>query len=140
MDRKVSLAGADAVHRLKWRLQGFVGDALGLSSVTPPEIYLETMAQMIRAIADQGAVPVVLSPFVFGGQRSDRLARKCVASLQPVVAAMPAARYVNVYAALDRHPRRLMLLGDGTHLSVQGQAVAGECLAAVLAPIIRERK
>jgi hypothetical protein len=47
--------------------------------------------------------------------------------------------YVDVYSALDRHPRREMLLSDGTHLTLKGQAIVGECLAAALAEIIRAK-
>lgn len=121
-------------------MRGTIGDVLRLAPVTNPDIYLETMNQIVRAISEHQAIPVVLSPFVFGGQRSDRLARACVPRLQKVVAAIPRAHYVDVYAALDKHPRRRMLLADGTHLSLEGQAIVGECLFAALAKVIRDKK
>jgi lysophospholipase L1-like esterase len=139
VDRKVSTAPASTAHQLRWSLRGIIGDLLRLTPVTPPEIYLDTLGRIVRAIAGHQAVPVVLSPFVFGDGRSDRLARACVPRLQQVVAAIPNARYVEVYSALDKYPRRQMLLGDGTHLSLRGQAVVGECLFTALAMIIRDK-
>jgi lysophospholipase L1-like esterase len=138
VERKVSATPATAAHQLRWRLRGILGSLLQLTPVTPPDIYLETMGQMVRTIAAANVVPVVLSPFVFGSSNSDRVARACVPRLQSAVAAVPGAHYVEVYSALDKFPRRQMLLGDGTHLSLQGQAVVGECLFAALAKIIRD--
>lgn len=139
VERKVSPEGANAVHQLRWRVRGIIGDVLRLNPVTPPEDYLETVGQMIRAIADHQAVPVVLSPFILGAQRSNRIARACVPRLRQMVAAIPGAHFVEVYSALDKHPRRQMLLRDGTHLSLEGQVVVGECLFAALATITRDR-
>ena len=137
--RKARADSAGPLHQLKWLSQGIIGDRLRLTPVTPPEVYLETMGQIVRTISEHQAVPVVLSPFVFGGRRSDRLARDCVPRLQQVVAAIPNAHYVEVYSALDQQPRRTMLLGDGSHLTLKGQAVVGECLLASLAKIIANK-
>lgn len=80
--RKVGTASASAVHSLRWLMRGVVGDALRLTPVTNPEIYLETMNHVVQTISESPAIPVVLSPFVFGGHRSDRIARACVPRLQ----------------------------------------------------------
>jgi len=135
--RKVSSASANVVHQLRWGVRGILGDLLQLPPVTAPEIYLETMNRMIRAVAEKPAIPVLLSPFVFGGHRSDRLARECAARLRQVVAVIPSAHYVDVYTVLNHRPRHQMLLSDGTHLSLQGQAMVGDCLFAALAKIVR---
>ena len=103
------------------------------------EALLETMDRMVRMISDIHALPVVLSPFVFGAQRSNRIARGCVPRLRQIVAAIPGAHYVDVYSVLDQYPRREILLADGTHLSLKGHAVVGECLAPVLAEIVRDQ-
>jgi lysophospholipase L1-like esterase len=130
---------ANLVCQLRWRIQSLIGDGLRLSPVTAPEIYLACMSRMVQMIAEHQAVPVVLSPFVFGAQRSDRIARHCVELLQQAVATVPTAQYVDVYSALDQFPRREMLLSDGTHLTLKGQAVTGECLFTVLNRVVRER-
>jgi len=80
--RNVSTANPVLTDRLRWQVQSFVGNALGLAPVTMPEVYLQTMEQIIRALAEQNIIPVVLSPFVFGGQRSDRIARDCAVKLK----------------------------------------------------------
>lgn len=131
---------ATVVDRLRWFGQGIIGDLLRLPSKTVPDIYLETMDQMTRAVLEHGAIPVVLSPFIFGGQRSDRIARDCTQCLQRLLATIPNAHFVDAYSALDRYPRGLMLLGDGMHLTLKGQAVVGECLFASLLTISREQQ
>jgi lysophospholipase L1-like esterase len=131
---------AGLVHLLKWRARGLVGDLLQLKSVTLPEIYLDTMDQMIRTVAAHSAIPVVMSPFVLGSQRSDRIARRCVARLEKVAAAVPTAYYVEAYSALDKFPRREILLKDGKHLTIQGQVVVAELLFTVLGRVLRERE
>jgi lysophospholipase L1-like esterase len=134
--RKTSANPATQLDRLKWLCQGFLGNALSLTPVTPPEIYLENMNLLIRTLLEHRVIPVVLSPFVFGGQRSDRIARDCAGRLQQSMAAFPKAVYVDAYAALDRHPRWRMLLGDGTHLSIEGQKVVGDALFLCLKKLI----
>jgi lysophospholipase L1-like esterase len=98
------------------------------------------MEYMVRAVAANHAIPVVISPFVLGAQRSNRIARRCVSLLEKRVAAAPDACYVAAYPALDRLPRRQMLLQDGSHLSIQGQAVVAECLWPVLTRVLREQR
>ncbi|MEY4917468.1 MAG: hypothetical protein RL616_1381 [Verrucomicrobiota bacterium] len=136
VQRKVSTASPSMTDRVRWLARGIIGNALQLTSVTPAEIYLETMDQIVHAIAEHGAIPVVLSPFVFGGHRSDRIARNCVSPLEKIVSAIPKAYFVNAYAALAAQPRREMLLRDGSHLSLKGQAVVADSLFAALAKIV----
>jgi lysophospholipase L1-like esterase len=131
---------AGPVRPLHWHLQGLIGDLLQLPSVTAPEAYLEAMNQMIRTVAAYDAVPVVMSPFVLGSPRADRIARQCVPALAKVVAAVPGARYLEVYSILDEFPRREILLRDGTHLTIQGQVLVSEGLFTVLARLLREQE
>ena len=122
--------------RLRWLFQGAVGDVMRMAPVTPPEIFVESMTQFTRALLEHQVVPVILSPFVFGGLRSDRIARDCANRLRQAVVTMPKAVFVDAYAALDRHPRSLMLLADGMHLSLEGHKVVGEALFLRLKDIV----
>ena len=131
-----SVAPATLISRVRWQFQGLAGDALQLKPITPVELYLETMAGMVRTLLANNIVPVVVSPFPFGSRRSDRNARYCVGRLQEILATLPQAHFVNAYAALDRHPRHRMLLADGGHLSLAGQQVVAEELLGVLKRII----
>lgn len=115
-------------HRLKWRLRALLGDALQLPPVTPPDVYLATLTQLARSLVAHRVTPVVLTPFVFGGRRSDRFARSCAGRLPALLAAVPGALCVDAYSALNRAPRNEMLLADGTHLSLAGHRVLGETL------------
>lgn len=129
---------ATLAYQLRWRLRGLIGDVFQLNPVTSPALYLSSMSRMVEAIAASQAIPVVLSPFVFGAQRSNRIARQCVPMLRQAVECVPMARYMDVYSALDRFPRREILLSDGTHLTLKGQAILGECLFTALSQIVRE--
>ena len=99
VSRTVSTANPGLADRVKWLACGIIGDALRLGPVTPPEIYLPTMEEITRAIAAAGVTPVILSPFVFGSRRSDRLAHDCSGRLQKIIAAIPAAHFVDAYSA-----------------------------------------
>jgi lysophospholipase L1-like esterase len=136
--QKKSIVPATPLYQLRWRLRGIIGDVLRLPSVTLPAAYLDCLDQMIRAIAAHSAIPVVLSPFVLGAQRSNRFARACAPRLREIAAAVPTARFVDVYSALDRHPRRKILLSDGTHLALAGQKIVGDCLCDALREIVRD--
>lgn len=132
--------GSEPVHRdvseklpsisdwFRWQIQGLIGDIRRLPPVTPLETYLQTMEQLVRTLSEHQIIPVVLSPFVFGGWRSDRFARTAAGRLQKLLSSFPGAIYVDAHAALNRHPRRKMLLKDGSHLSRAGHQIVAEVL------------
>ena len=126
--RNVSIANPVLIDRLRWQIQSLVGDAFGLAPVTDPTVYLQTVEQIARSLAEQNIIPVVLSPFVFGGRRSDRIARDCAVKLKQRMAQVPKAVFVDAYTALNEHPRSRMLLRDGSHLSIQGHLVVADAL------------
>ena len=134
-----SVKPATLSARLRWQAQGLLGDLLQLEPVTPVDTYLETMKGIIRTLLEHQIRPVVVSPFVFGGRRSDRNARYCAGQLKTFVAAQPGAVFVDAYAALDREPRHRVLLADGGHLSLAGQQVVAEVLLAELRSIVLAR-
>jgi lysophospholipase L1-like esterase len=115
-------------NRLIWQLQGLTGEGLQLQPVTPPPVYLKTMREITQAILDHQVIPVVMSPFVFGGSRSDRFASECNTKLKQIFAEMPKVIYVDAYTALAMHPRHRMLLADGTHLSLLGHRTVAKVL------------
>ena len=131
-----SVAPATLISRIRWQIQGLLGDVLTLEPVTPVEIYLETMAGLVRMLLENNITPVVVSPFVFGSRRSDRNAHYCAGRLKELLITLPKAHFVDAYAGLNRHPRHQMLLADGGHLSLLGQKVVGEELLAVLKRIV----
>lgn len=134
--RSVSNTSPNLIHRLNWQVQGLVGDALRLTSVTPPELYLETMQGIARTLVEHQILPVVMSPFIFGGRRSDRFARECTGNLERALAKIPQASFVDAYSSLARHPRHRMLLSDGTHLSLAGHRIVADVLFSHLDSII----
>jgi lysophospholipase L1-like esterase len=134
--RTVSNKPPNLTNRLVWKFQGLIGDWLRLSPVTPLKVYLETMQGIARTLLDHGIIPVVMSPFVFGGTRSDRFARACNLRLKQSLATLPQAVYVDAYSNLDRHPRHRMLLSDGTHLSLSGHKIVADVLFPLLQSIV----
>jgi lysophospholipase L1-like esterase len=127
---------ATALHVIKWKFQGLVGDILRLSPVTPVDTYLESMIELVRTLRQNQVIPVIMSPFVFGGSRSHRIARQCARRLQAAVANVPGAFYMDTFSALDRHPRSSMLLADGVHLSLAGQKIVAGVLSSSLKAIL----
>jgi lysophospholipase L1-like esterase len=138
--RAVSDAMPGMMDWCRWQFQGLIGDLRQLKPVTPVEEYLQTMEKMTRAMLENGIVPVVMSPFVFGAGRSDWMARTAARRLQTMITALPGAVYVDAYAALARHPRRQMLLRDGTHLSLAGHRVVAETLRPHLQTVLQNWK
>ncbi len=134
--REVIIQSPSLVDRWRWAFRSLVGDGLRLAPVTAPEIYLETMTQIARTLLEHQVIPVVMSPFVFGGGRSDRIARDCANRLRESLSGLPGAVYVDAFGALDRHPRRRMLLVDGLHLSLEGQRVLAEALYPCLKNLV----
>jgi lysophospholipase L1-like esterase len=137
--RRVSSQSPSLKNRLLWQFQGLVGDALRRKPVTSPAVYLETMQQIAQTLLDHQVIPVVMSPFVFGGRRSDRFARECGLRLQVSLAKLPKAVYVDAYSALARHPRHRMLVADGTHLSLSGHRVVASTLLPHLKSLVDGR-
>ena len=134
--RKVSSESPRLMNRLIWQIQGLVGDGLQLKPITPPAVYLATMGQITRTFLDHGVTPVVLSPFVFGGRRSNRFAHECTLGLQELLAKSPQTVYVDAYSALARHPRHRTLLSDGTHLSLLGHRIVASALFTQLKSVV----
>jgi lysophospholipase L1-like esterase len=134
--RDVPVQSPKMVDWCRWQMQGFIGDLRGLHPITPLETYLQTMEKIVRSLKEHQIIPVALSPFIFGSRRSDRLARAAAGRLQAMLAALPGAVYVDAYSALNSHPRRKMLLKDGTHLSLAGHQVVAEVLAPCLKTLV----
>ncbi len=86
------------------------------------------MKQIVEKTLQHQIVPVVMSSFVCGDRRSDRFARKCSNQLQQYMTTQPRVAFVDAYSTLDQHPRKRMLLGDGTHLSISGHKVVADVL------------
>lgn len=133
--RKVSCEPPNLINRLIWQVQGLVGDGLQLEPITPPAVYLATMAQITQQLLDHGVTPVVISPFVFGGRRSDRIAEECHAKLHESGELHPT-EYVDAYSALAQHPRHQTLLADGTHLSLTGHRIVAGVLFTKLKSLV----
>jgi lysophospholipase L1-like esterase len=138
--RAVSVQMPTTVDWCRWQLQGLLGDLRRLEPVTPLETYLATMEQIAGTLLEHGITPVVLSPFVFGAARSDRLARAATRQLSAPLSARPGIFYVDAYAALDRFSRRQMLLKDGSHLSLAGHRVVAEALVPHLKNALLSRE
>jgi lysophospholipase L1-like esterase len=134
--RETSTKPASLPYRLKWIIRETIAEVLRLPPVTPPEIYVETMTSIAQKLLEHQVVPVVMSPFVFGGRRSDRIARDCSERLKRALAKYPKAVYVDAYAELDRYPRWEMLIYDGSHLSIEGQIVVAGTLYLSLKNIL----
>ena len=135
--RKVSSESPSLMDRLIWQVQGLVGDGLRLKPMTPPAVYLETMGEITQTFLAHGITPVVMSPFVFGGRRSNRFAGECNVTMKRSLAELPEAVYVDAYSTLARHPLHQTLLADGTHLSLLGHQIVATTLFAHVKSLVK---
>lgn len=110
-----------------WQIRGAVKWAARLQPSVNIDSYAAAMRRIAACIAES-AVPVVLSPFVLGDEYSNAAARRHGLAVREALRSVPQAVFVDAWAALMKHPRRMVLLKDGFHLSARGHAVVAEAI------------
>jgi lysophospholipase L1-like esterase len=103
--------------------------------MTPLENYLTAILEMVDECRDAGSAVVVLPPFVMGGGRSNRFARRYTRALEEQLSEVPGAWFLDAHSLLSQEPRSEMLLRDGFHLSARAHQKLGVALGQVLAKV-----
>jgi hypothetical protein len=101
--------------------------------------YLNAHLSMVYECRVAGSGVVVVSPFVMGGGRSNRFARRYAAALSEQLPRSQDIYFMDAHAVLSQLPRHQMLLGDGFHLSPLAHQKLGAALTSVLAEAARRR-
>jgi lysophospholipase L1-like esterase len=103
--------------------------------MTPLESYLTAFLNMVDECRDAGSTVVALSPFVMGGGRSNRFARRYTRALEEQLSRIPGAYFLDAHSLLSQERRSEMLLRDGFHLSARGHQKLGLALGQLLAKV-----
>ena len=120
---------------LKWRLRSLGSEILRVAPMTPLESYLTAFLNMVDECRDAGSTVVALSPFVMGGGRSNRFARRYTRALEEQLSRIPGAYFLDAHSLLSQERRSEMLLRDGFHLSARGHQKLGLALGQLLAKV-----
>ena len=124
---------------VKWRLRSLASDLLLVPSLSPLEDYLAAIQTMVAEGCAAGCDVVVVSPFVMGGGRSNRGARRYTRAQELRLRKFPRAHFLDAHDLLSRWPRRRMLLCDGFHLSPEAHQKLGRALAEMIEGIAGRR-
>jgi lysophospholipase L1-like esterase len=122
---------------LKWRLRSLASNLLRVPPITPMETYRTVVLEMVQDCRAAGSRVVVVSPFVMGGERSNRFARGYAEALARSLPQVPEVQFLNAHALLSPQPRKRMLLRDGFHLSPEAHRMLGAALGLLLSELIR---
>lgn len=117
---------------LKWHLRSLASEVLRAPPLAPLEDYLSAVTGMVKEARAAGCRVVVLSPFVMGGGRSDRFARRYTRALAARLKQIPGTHFLDAHSLLARWPRKQILLRDGFHLSREGHEILGAALAEAI--------
>lgn len=129
---------ADLLALLQWQLYNLASELFLIRPATTLKDYLNAHLSMVHDCRVAGCVVVVVSPFVMGGDRSNRFARRYARALSEQLPRAPSICYLDAHALLSHWPRRQMLLRDGFHLSSLAHQKLGTALASVLTEAARQ--
>lgn len=123
----------------KWQIRNLASELILVPPTVPLDEYLEAVLSMTNEARAVGSSVVVLSPFIMGGGRSNRFARRYADGLAHQLHRLPDAHYLDAHALLSGSAPREMLLSDGFHLSARAHEKLGVALAELLVRVAFER-
>jgi GDSL-like Lipase/Acylhydrolase family len=113
---------------LRWEIVSAIGYLRRIDPITPLPLLLATMRRMAEACAAAGAIPVVLSPFVYGSRYTMTHAVAYTTALRDLAEAQQMT-FVDCVDLLRSQPKSLILQYDGFHLSPRGHELVGQAVA-----------
>jgi len=119
----------------KWQFRNLGSEILRVAPMTPLENYLAAILNMVDECRRAGSAVVVLSPFVMGGGRGNRFARRYARALEQQLCDVSGAYFLDAHSLLSGGPRSEMLLRDGFHLSARAHQKLGVALGQLLAKV-----
>jgi len=123
---------ASSKDLLKWHLRSLASELLFVTPNAPMGEYLDAVVGMVNEARAAGCTVVVLSPFIIGGGRSNRFARRYTDALAQQLRPLSDVFFLDAHALLTPFARREILLYDSFHLSDRGHAELGNALARLL--------
>jgi hypothetical protein len=110
---------------LRWEIVSAIGYLRKIDPITPLPLLLGTMRRMASACAEAGAIPVVLSPFVYASRYTMRHAIAYTSALRDLAEAQHMI-FVDSVALLRPQPKSLILQYDGFHLTPLGHELVAK--------------
>jgi hypothetical protein len=113
---------------LRWELVSLIGYLRRIDAITSIPKYVAAILRMAKACREMEAVPVVLSPFVYGSRYTMRNAIAYTSALREL-AKVQDMILIDCVGALKNLPKASILQHDGFHLSLIGQEMVGRAIA-----------
>ena len=122
----------------RWFLAAIIGFAFRLQPTTPLPQFLAAIDSIIDQCLAAGAVPIILTPFVYGSAYSMRSGVRYANALRELVAQKSGAILVDAMSALWSKTRCEILQHDGFHLSKVGHALVASAIANAVCKSLEE--
>ncbi|MBV9559781.1 MAG: hypothetical protein JOY90_04855 [Bradyrhizobium sp.] len=122
---------ASTLSLLRWEVATLIGHLRRAEPITPLPLHLAAMERMAKDCRAAGAMPVVLSPFLYGSRYTARNAIGYAKALQDLAKAQGII-FVDCMHALRSKAKRQILQHDGFHLSLIGQRLIGQAIAKAI--------
>ena len=122
----------------RWGIASLFGYLLNLDPITPLALHVAAIEKMGKDCRAAGAIPVVLSPFVYGSRYTMRNAITYTNALQDLSEARDMI-FIDCLHVLSRLPKRQVLQNDGFHLSLVGHRVVGRAIARSIVADVAKR-
>jgi hypothetical protein len=116
---------------LRWEIAAAIGYLRKIEPITPLPLYVAAIARMAAACSVVGAIPVVLSPFVYGSRYTMEKAIAYASALRNLARAQDMM-FIDCISLLRSQPRSRILQYDGFHLSPLGHEVVGQAIAQTI--------
>jgi lysophospholipase L1-like esterase len=124
---------------LRWEIASLIGRLRRLEPTTPLLLHLAAVQRMVKGCRAAGAMPVVLSPFLYGSRYTTKNAIGYTRALQDLAKAQGVI-FVDCTHALSSRTKRQILQHDGFHLSSIGQQLIGQAIAkAIVANVMGQK-
>ena len=136
---KVSTQPPQPLDLVKWQLRNLASELLCVPPIAPLNDYLPALLNMAYECCAAGSMVVVVSPFVMGGGRSNRFARRYTQALAEQLPKSPNIHFLDAHSLLSQSPRPEMLLRDGFHLSTSAHEKLGAALGELLTRTAQQR-
>jgi lysophospholipase L1-like esterase len=127
-DRSYHRRPATTISRLRWELVSLIGHLRKIEPITPLPLYVSAMERIVKDCKEAGAIPVVLSPFVYGSRYTTKAATRYANALRELSEGQNVI-LVDCVQALAKAPKTLVLQHDGFHLSPVGHHLVGLAIA-----------
>jgi lysophospholipase L1-like esterase len=121
----------NAAVRLRWEVASVAAFVRRPAPITSEGAFIEALKHMADDCLSASAIPIVLTPFVFGSRYSTKNAIRYAHSMAEL-AKDGQIVVIDCVQLLGTYPKKSTLLNDGFHLSQLAHGLIGEALAKAI--------